>query len=140
MAPLVAPSDASVGSASFCIPARVNQTAGRPAAPSLLSLSLPLPNRYVPTFQGEKCQLRAYGYETCGRYLFVILSQPDTDIIKLRNGIRRFEIFYIWAAVFLPYRHLCLQTTIRCRPPPSGQSVVLRPVCHTRAATTQTVL
>lgn len=41
-------------------------------------------------------------------YLFIILAQPNTDIVELRDGIRRFEIFYIRAAVFLPYRHLCL--------------------------------
>lgn len=41
-------------------------------------------------------------------YLFIILAQPNPDIVELRDGIRRFEIFYIRAAVFLPYRHLCL--------------------------------
>lgn len=126
MPPLVAASVPAVGSASFCIPALVNQTAGRSAAPSLLSLSLPLPNKYVPTFHAEICELGLYGYKTCGRYLFVILSQPDADIIKLRNGIRRFEIFYIWAAVFLPYRHLCLQTTTPHLLPSSGRSGVLK--------------
>lgn len=123
MLPFAAASGAAVGSASFCIPARVNQTAGRSAAPSLLSLSLPLLNRLVPTFQpGIKCTRSVYGDKTCAQYLFVILSQPDAHIIKLRDGIRRFEIFYIRAAVFLPHRHLCLQTTSRRRPPPSGRA------------------
>ena len=80
-----AASGAAVGSASFCIPARVNQTAGRSAAPSLLSLSLPLLNRLVPTFQPEKCTRGVYGDKTCAQYLFVILSQPDAHIIKLRE-------------------------------------------------------
>lgn len=85
------------------------------------------------------CGFSVYGHKACGRYLFVILPQPDTDIIKLRNGIRRFEIFYIWAAVFLPYRHLCLQTTSPRRLPPSGQNLVLRRLGDTEAVITLNV-
>ena len=94
------------------------------AAPSLLFVTARRERAHAPGVCVRVC-----GYETCARYLFVILPQPDADIIKLGDGVRRFEIFYIRAAVFLPHRHLCSQTTSRRRLPPSGRSVVLqRPV------------
>lgn len=68
-----------------------------PPSPSLLSALFPL--RFPPFFG-------LYFTKKTPRYLFIILSQPDAYIVELRDSVRRFEIFYIRASVFLPYRHL----------------------------------
>lgn len=74
---------------------------------SLCSLVLLL---RLPSFIYDNMNACIYYFSKKNRqYLFIILAQPNADIVELRDGIRRFEIFYVRAAVFLPHRHLCLQ-------------------------------
>ena len=102
-----------VSSASFCFRLvnvwikQLDYTATHLIIPSLACPLLLLLR--LPSFIYDHMNECIHYNNKIQQYLFIILAQPNADIVELRDGIRRFEIFYVRAAVFLPHRHLCLQ-------------------------------